>query len=424
MARNRPSLRRAFSALGYRDYRLLFMSQVVSSVGGQLQMFTTTWQIYLLTGSALHIGLTGVARAIPILCFSLIGGVVADRFDRRRMIIITQICTGLTSLFLGIVTFLGVIEVWHIYAISFVNSSLVAVSGPGRRAIIASVVPRHEMMNAMALNMNVMQMSRIFSPSLAGVLVNVVGLPFSYFFNGATHVVTALTLCVIHIPRLPPRPPSTPAQDLVEGLAFVRERSIILALLGTDLAAMLFGSFQPLLPIIADQFGYGAAGFGLLSSAPSVGAVLGATLVMSLGDIRYKGYLIVGSILAYCACLVALAVSPWFWLTMLVVAGLGFTDSLQATPRNAVIQLMTPDHLRGRVSAFQGMLVTSGPGLGQSVMGGLAGAFGAPFALIAGALACTLVNIGVISARRDLRDPELGSEVAGEIRAPATSGRA
>src|SRR5688572_29923932 len=165
MRERRPGLRRAFSALSYRDFRLLFMSQMVSSVGGQLQQFTTTWQIFLLTGSPLHIGLTGVARAVPILCFSLIGGVVADRFDRRRMIIFTQIMTGLTSLVLGLDTLLGTIEVWHIYAITFLNSSLMALSGPGRRAIIASLVPRHELMNAMALNQNVMQLSRIFAPS-------------------------------------------------------------------------------------------------------------------------------------------------------------------------------------------------------------------------------------------------------------------
>jgi MFS family permease len=387
------------------------MSQVVSSIGGQLQQFTTTWQIFLLTGSALQIGLTGVARAVPILCFSLIGGVVADRFDRRRMIIFTQIMTGLTSLFLGIDTLTGSIQVWHVYAITFVNSSMMALSGPGRRAIIASLVPRTELMNAMALNQNVMQLSRIFAPSLAGVLVTVVGLPFSYFFNGMTHVVTALTLYVIRIAPLPPRPASTAAQDLMEGLAFVRRRSIILALLGTDFAAMLFGSFQPLLPIIADRFGYGPTGFGLLVSAPSMGAVLGAMLVMSLGDIRYKGYLIVGAILGYCVLLIALAVTPWFWMAMVVIAGLGFADALQSTPRNAVIQLVTPDGLRGRVSAFQGMLVTGGPGLGQTMMGGLSAALGVPFALIAGGLACAAVNLGVLASRPDLRARDLAMDV-------------
>src|SRR5207249_11944932 len=138
-----------------------------------------------------------------------------------------------------------------------------------------------------------------------------------------------------------------PLQDFMEGLAFLRRRSVILALLATDLGAMVFGSFQTVLPIFADRFDSGAAGYGVLESAVAIGATIGTASILSLGDIPYKGYIIVGSILAYCVCLVGLALSSWFWLTWVMVLALGLTDAVQTTPRNAVIQLVTPDALRG-----------------------------------------------------------------------------
>lgn len=423
MSSARPGLLRAVSALEYRDYRLLFLSTVVSSMGFQLQAITNLWQIYELTGSALQIGITGLARAVPILLFSLAGGVVADRFDRRRIIMATQLLNGCFALFLAFVTITGVVQVWHIYLVTFLNASLMSMSGPGRRAIIAGLVPRHELMNAMALNQTVQQLSRIVAPSLAGVLIYWIGVPVSYFITAIATLITAAWLTFIHVAPLPDRPKVSPLEDLVEGLAFVRMRSVILSLLMTDLASQLFGSYQVLLPFISDRFDAGPAGYGLLSSAPAVGALIGATVIMSLGDVRYKGVWIVGAILAYCVCLVGLAFAPWYALAWVVVMLLGFTDSMQATPRNAVIQLVTPNELRGRVSAFQGMLVNGGPGLGQGLMGAAAGAVGGPFALVAGAIACAVLNIVVLVKRRDLRardlamDDEAKPEPATPIRA-------
>jgi MFS family permease len=316
-----------------------------------------------------------------------------------------------------------VVQVWHIYLVTFLNASLMSMSGPGRRAIIAGLVPRHELMNAMALNQTVQQLSRIVAPSLAGVLIYWIGVPVSYFITAIATLITAAWLTFIHVAPLPDRPKVSPLEDLVEGLAFVRMRSVILSLLMTDLASQLFGSYQVLLPFISDRFDAGPAGYGLLSSAPAVGALIGATVIMSLGDVRYKGVWIVGAILAYCVCLVGLAFAPWYALAWVVVMLLGFTDSMQATPRNAVIQLVTPNELRGRVSAFQGMLVNGGPGLGQGLMGAAAGAVGGPFALVAGAIACAVLNIVVLVKRRDLRardlamDDEAKPEPATPIRA-------
>ncbi|HEY3117061.1 MAG TPA: MFS transporter, partial [Chloroflexota bacterium] len=143
---------------------------------------------------------------------------------------------------------------------------------------------------------------------------------------------------------------------------------------------------------------------------PSVGAFVGTLVILSVGDIRYKGWWIVGSILTYCVCLIGLALSPWFTTTWLLAAGLGFTDRMQATPRNAVIQLLTPDELRGRVTAFRGMLAGGGPSLGQASIGAAATVVGAPVALVVGALACIAVNLGIMARDSELRSRDLGME--------------
>lgn len=412
---HRPGPRRAVAALQFPAFRLLFLSQVVSSIGGQLQNITNTWQIFEITGSALQIGLTGVARAVPTLAFSLVGGVIADRFDRRRIIMSTQIMNGLFGLFLGIMTATGRIEVWHIYLVTFLNASLMALSNPARQAIVTGLVPRDQLLNALALQQTVNQTSNIIAPSLGGVLIAAIGLPISYYINGAATFITAVLLHFLKIPPLPARPKSSPLEDLAEGLRYVRRRRLILSLLSTDLASQVFGSYQPLLPIIADRFAAGVVGFGVLSSAPSAGAVIGAFTVMMLADVRYKGFWIVGAILLYCLCLIGLALSPWFGLACIFAAGLGFTNTMQATPRNTVILLSTPDALRGRVSAFRGMLSQSGPSIGQAVMGAATVAIGASVALIAGALTCIAINIGIIAKDPELRSEHLAMEADEEV---------
>lgn len=406
---DRRGLRRAVVSLEHRDFRLLFLSHIVSGVGGQLLNVSNFWQVYALTGSALHLGLTGVARAIPVLLFSLVGGVVADRFDRRKIIIFTQVASGAFALLLATLTLTGLIQVWHIYGVVFLNGTVTSAAGPARRAVMVTVVPRSHLMNAMALQAWVGKMDHILAPALAGVLIGLAGTALTYGLNGVTHLVTAVTLVFVSASLVPKRTSRGSAiQDLREGLAFVRFRSILLVIMLMDFSAMIIGNYQVLLPILADTFGVGPVGFGLLNSAPAAGSLLAATVLLSLGDFRYKGWLIAGSFVGYGACLALLGLAPWFWLALVATAGLGLTDALQQITRNAVIQLLTPDELRGRVTAFQHMLISGGPSIGQGTLGGLASAVGVPMALVVGAIFCGAVNLGFLVKRRDLRTPDLG----------------
>ena len=182
------ALTRGFVALEHRAFRLLFYSTITSGVGGQLQQTANLWQIYAITGSPLQVGLNGLARAIPIICFSLIGGVIADRIDRKKIIITTQTSNACVALAIGVLTFTGRIEVWHIYAATYLNATMMSASAPARRAVVASIVPRHHLVNAMALQSSVNQIQRIVAPSLAGVLIAAFGLPITYSVNGIVHL--------------------------------------------------------------------------------------------------------------------------------------------------------------------------------------------------------------------------------------------
>lgn len=409
MPREGPSLGNALGALGHRDFRLFYLALLVATIGGQLQTFANILQIYELTHSPFHIGLTGLARAVPLIGLSLIGGVIADRMDRRVLIMVAQATAGALALALAGLSATGSMQVWHIYGVTLVGSVLMALSAPARGALIPSLVPREHLMNAFALNSTTWQIANIVGPALAGLAVAASGFAFTYVANSAAHLVTLGCLALMHTRLIRVRPRQSALSSIMEGLAFVRHRSVILALLGLDAAAMLFGTYRVLFPAIGEQLGLDAAGVGLLFAAPGIGSLVGAVAVMSLGDIRYKGMLVLGAILAYGGGLALLAVSPWFLLSLLTAASLGLFDSLQTTPRNAVIQSITPDELRGRVESFRHMLTGGMPALGQVYMGGTASLLGTPLALVVGSLACVSVVAGVAAARRDLRAPELGT---------------
>jgi MFS family permease len=397
--------------LRHRDFSLFYGALVVAAIGGALQSFVNILLIYDLTHSPFHIGLTGLARAIPLMTLSLVGGVIADRVDRRVLIIFAQGTAAVLALVLAVLTVTGAIQVWHIYAVTLTGSCLMALSAPARGALIPNLVPRDQLMAAFALNSSTWQIANIVGPSLAGLLVAATGgFAAAYAANSGAHVVTLFCLAIMHYRPVVIQRRLSALKSVVEGLVFVRQRPIILGLLAMDAAAMLFGTYTVVFPVIGDGLGLNPAQLGLLFAAPGVGSLAGAAVVMSLGDIRYKGLFVAGAILAYCAALVVVAVAPIFALALLAAGALGLFDALQATPRNALIQLITPDEIRGRVEAFRHIITGGMPAMGQVYMGGMASLLGAPLALITGALACASVVLGVTATRPDLRARDIGGE--------------
>lgn len=405
---DRARLHQAFGALEFADYRQFSLALVVTQMGAQLLQTATLWQVYQLTGSALLLGLTGLARGVPHIALSLVGGVIADRVNRVRLIQVGQVLNAALTVALGVLTITGAVEVWHLYAVTFLNAGFTALTQPARSAMIPRLVPQGNLVHAVALNSTIQQLSQIIGPAASGAAIAAFDLGPTYLLNGLAYFVGVIAMAQIRTPATPEATDLSPWRSLMEGLDFVREKPVIVSLLGLDVAQTLFGSYRALFPVFADMLGVGPEGYGLLSAAPGVGSLLGATSMLSLGDMRYKGLYTVFGVLANAVALVVLAVSPWFGLSLVASALLGTTNSVQMIPRNSAILAITPDPLRGRVESFRSMLAGGAPPLGYTWSGGLAAAVGAPLALIIGAVACAAA-VGLIGlTRHELRDPDLG----------------
>ncbi len=409
MIQNRSGLRQALSALSYGGYRRFAIAHLLTQMGSHLLQTAVFWQVFELTGSALLLGLTGLARAGPHIVLSLVGGVFADRVNRVRLIQAGQAMNAALLLALAALTLAGAIEVWHLYGITLLSSGLSAMTQPARIALIGNLVPRESFVNAVALNATAGQISQVGGPALAGLGIATVGLGPAYLLNALLYLVAVATIVGIRVPVAASKPSESPWQSFVDGMSFVRSRPVIISLLVLDLGAVVLGSYRALLPIFAEALGAGPSGYGLLSAAPGVGSLVAAVFMLSLGDMRYKGLYTVFGVLAYSAALALLAVSSWFYLSLLAASLLGATNSVQMIPRNAVILAIPPDALRGRVAAFRSMLAGGGPPLGYTLSGAVAAVLGAQSALMVGAAACALLVIGIGTAHRELRDPYLGS---------------
>lgn len=377
-------------------------------MGSQLLQTAMFWQIFDITGSAILLGLNGLARAAPHMLLSLVGGVIADRLNRVHLIQWGQVLNAILLVTLGLLTIMGMIEIWHLYAITFLNSGFSALTQPARTALIPSLVPRDRLVNAVGLNASVGQVSQILGPALAGIGIAMLGLGSVYILNAVFYGAAIIAILGITVKDQRETISDGPWRSFLEGLGFVRQRPVILSLLIMDLSAVVLGSYRALLPIFAELLGTGAAGYGLLSAAPGVGSLLGAAFILSLGDMRYKGLYTVFGVLSYSAALALMALSPWFWLTLIAAGLLGVTNTVQMIPRNSVILGISPDALRGRVEAFRSMLAGGGPPLGYTLSGAVAAVFGAPLAVLLGAITCSVVVVGVALKHQALRDPHLG----------------
>jgi MFS family permease len=410
-------LAQAFAALPHRDYRRFASSLLLTSLGVQLLQTAVLWQVYELTGDALLLGLTGLARAVPHIVLSMVGGVVADRVNRVRLIQSGQVANSMLGFGLAGLTLTGAVEVWHLYLITVLNGAFTAVTQPARSAVIPWLVPPEKLVNAVALNATITQTAQIVGPAFAGLAIGLVGLGPVYVVNGTLYFLAMLALVAVRVPALQRPAGESPWRSFLDGLVFVRQKPVIISLLLLDVGETVLGSYRALLPILAANLGAGAGGYGLLSAAPGMGSLLGAGFILSLGDMRYKGLFTVFGVLAYCVALVLLALSPWFLLSLFAAGLLGTTNSLQAIPRNSAIIAISPDSLRGRVEAFRSMLAGGGPPLGYALSGALAAALGPAIALVAGATTCAAFVTGIALTRKELRDPNLGSS-RGPVLAP------
>jgi MFS family permease len=364
----------------------------VSSVGDQIQVVAIAWHIYVMTGSALQLGLVGVARAVPYLTLNLVGGAVADAVDRKKLLMCTQMLQAVVSAWLVIATVSGAVSEFTLYAATFLSGAAQAFDLPPRQALITNVVPRDELANAFNLNTLLRQTSSVVGPGIGGVLIATVGLGWSYAANSISFV--ALTGAVLAMGPVQSAVSRGATWDMVVGgLRYGLSQPLVRWPLLMDFTTRAVGSARGLLPIYAkDVFATGAQGLGWLSAALSLGAVAGGLVLGARGKPHRPVRQMIAAYFCEGAGLVCVGLSPTFWVALIALFGMGVANVMAEVPRVTMVQLSTPDELRGRVSALTYMFTYGGPQIGQLDSGALASGFGAPVAaMISGTLAVLAV---------------------------------
>lgn len=387
-----------WSVLRNRDYALLFWGQLISAAGTQMQIVAVSWQVYLLTHSAVALGLIGLVQAVPRLIFSLVGGVFADVFDRRKMLIVIEILLAATSAALALCTIFNVINIVIVYVVVLIAASVSAFEFPTRQAIVPGLVPREQMTDAMSLNMAMMQLTFILGSTLGGFVIAWLGVANTYWIDVISYFVVLGSLLLMVVPRIPVEKRARAGFGaLADGMRFLRAHPVILAVLSLDFFATFFGSPKSLLPVYAsDIMHVGPQGLGILLAATSIGAVVLTPFAGRIGRIARQGLGIVLAIIAWGIFIMAFGLYPAsLWLAVLFLAAAGAADMVSMVLRGVIVQLITPDEFRGRIGAVNAMFVIGGPMLGQFESGLVAGLVTPEFSVVSGGLACILATLAI-----------------------------
>ena len=399
-------------ALRYPQYRRFWLGSLVSVAGFQMLMFGQGWLAYELTGSAAFLGTVWIASSVSAILLNLYGGVLADRLDMRAMIIITQTANAALIFLLAVLTLFDVVEPWHLVAIAFVVGGVNAFDQPARQALYPHLIERKVMMSAVALQSAIWQGTRIAAPAVAGIVVAVLNTHAAFFMGAAGFFVMALVMFAVKVPPIETRGGSSAAQDLAEGLRFVKDNSTFSILIGMTFFNSFFGmAYVVLMPIFAqDILEVGAAGQGWLLSAGGVGA-LGVTMwLSSRNDVSRIGAMIVGGATLFGLLIIAFALTSeylsFYPLALALMLLLGLSNSAYMMSIMSSLQTLVPDRMRGRVMGLYGMTYNIMP-LGGGLMGQVADRIGAPFTLALGGLAVVGFALGPALANRRVRN--LGS---------------
>lgn len=388
----------SFIAFSYRDFRTFWLGQFISTIGSQMLIVGLNWHMYLLTKSALALGLIGLIRFLPIVAFSLVGGGVADSFNRKKILYITQTILGLCSLFLAFQTFTHTINASTLYAITALASIAMSFDTPSRQSFIPSLVPRKDLGNAMSLNAIMWQTGQILGPAVSGFIIAFAGVGNVYLFDAISYI--AVILALIHMSAngaIDGEKIKVSFTSIKQGLSFVRSETIIWSTMLLDFFSTFFSSAYALLPIYAqDILHVGPQGLGFLYAAPSIGAVLAGFAMAHMHRIKKQGELLLAAVAVYGAATVLFGASKFFATSLFALFLVGAGDSISTIIRNTVRQLVTPDSIRGRMTSVNMIFFMGGPQLGDFESGALASLVGAPTAVIIGGFG-TLLAVGIMT---------------------------
>lgn len=373
-----------------RQFRLLFTGQLISLVGRQVTVVAVPYQVYLLTQSSLRVGLLGAVQLVPFIVFSLVAGPIADQVDRRKLLLATQVLLAIMSLLFVVGAIWGHPPLLYLYAVAAAAAGVSAIDQPARTATIPNLVSRAQMASAVSLNYALFQLGTIAGPAIGGVVIAHVGLAQAYGIDVVTFG-AAIAAVFLLSPQVPlDRRPESPISALLAGLAWVKRTPVITGGYAIDLSAMVLSLPRALFPALAlGLYHAGPSGLGLLYSAPGVGAVAGSMLSGFIAHVRHPGRTVTYAVVGWgvAITLFGLATAS-IWLAVFFLALAGAADAISAVGRNTMQQMLAPDRLRGRLSAFYSLVVAGGPYLGDARAGAVATAVSAQFADVFGGLTC------------------------------------
>lgn len=361
-----------------------------------MQTVCVGWHVYELTHSPVSLGFLGIAGFAPILLTFLIGGTVADSLNRKYVLIVLQCIFGIGAGILGIATVFHTITPLLIYAVLAMNGFLLTVDLPARSAVIPLLVPKEHVFGAVSLNTLIRQTASVVGPAVAGLLIALYGPQSIYFFNAVSFFVMLVALVCIHIPSLHENTSRISLTTVIEGIHFIRNTPLIYSTMLLDFFVTFSASAVVLLPVFAKEVLHiPVSELGLLYAAPSVGGVLAGFIFSSFGNVRHQGKVLFFGIILYALATVGFGFSRSFIISLLFLILAGAGDMISTMIRNTIRQLITPDAMRGRMTAISMVFFIGGPFLGDSEAGFLAGVLGAPLSVMAGGLAAIIFTLGV-----------------------------
>jgi MFS family permease len=389
-------------SLLHRRFRLLWLGQMFSIAGTQMQVWALFWHIRTLTNQPIALGGIGLARVIPVIFISLLGGLVADVANRRKVMFLTQSVMALTGLTLALLTFSEHIALWQIYTLTATQAAAVAFDNPSRQALVTNLVPSRDLPNAFSMYSVAMQIGSIIGPALSGLVIAYLGLAYVYLFNAISFLAVLAALVLmgsVEQQIQPSQRAMTNLSAIRDGIHFILVQPIILSSMLLDFFATFFSSANTLMPIFArDILHVGAIEYGWLSAAQSIGAVGVALVISQVHEIRRQGPIFLFSVVIFGLATIFFGLSTLFWVAVLALVLVGAADTVSTIIRNTIRQLQTPDYIRGRMTGINQIFFMGGPQLGEVEAGAVAQFFGAPFAVVSGGVGCILAVIWI--ARR------------------------
>ena len=398
--RKSSSISTTFRALRHRDFRLLWVGLVVSSIGTWIQIVAQSLLVLNIThGSAFALGGVSLAQASAFFFFALVGGSVADRLDKRRLLLFTQTGSALLAILLGILTLLALVQPWMILLLAFMNGTLLSFDQPTRGALVAALVPKEDLGNALSLQAMIFNGASTIGPALAGIGVATLGYAGNFFLNGASFLGVLIALYSMRVPQTPSQPQAT-LQAIRTGLGTVRRDSVLPWVLSGYAALLFLGpSLALILPVYSVKILHlGVERLGFLFSAAGTGTIIGALFLASLASEARRGRIYVIGMFVWVAALTSFGVSREYWVSLIALLAFGIGQTLAGTTTITLLQTRVPEHMRGRMMSLNTLLIMGVRPLGDFPVGALIAGIGAPGTVL---LSASLVGlIGIVLATR------------------------